>query len=108
MGLASGVVSLSDRTSPGRTNVNKKYIVKLTSHERVDLHQMISAGKAAARKLLHARILLKADASSEGPDWTDGQRSRGAGSKHYRGTQSRRQSSVGQSRRQTTSRNTYT
>jgi hypothetical protein len=47
--------------------------VKLTSHERADLHQMISAGKAAARKLLHARILLKADASSEGPDWTDGQ-----------------------------------
>lgn len=40
-------------------NVNKKYIVKLT------------AGKAAARKLLHARILLKADASPEGPGWTD-------------------------------------
>ena len=32
---------------------------------------MLSAGKAAARKLLHARILLKADASPAGPGWTD-------------------------------------
>jgi len=51
--------------------VNKKYIVKLTEEERAALHQMLSAGKAAARKLLHARILLKADASPEGPGWTD-------------------------------------
>jgi hypothetical protein len=53
--------------------VNKKYIVKLTTDERVSLSQMISAGKAAARKLLHARILLKADASEGGPGWTDEQ-----------------------------------
>lgn len=51
--------------------MNKKYVVKLTLDERTQLHQMISAGKAAARKLLHARILLKADASPEGPGWTD-------------------------------------
>ncbi len=51
--------------------MNKKYIVKLTEEERAALHQMLSAGKAAARKLLHARILLKADASPEGPGWTD-------------------------------------
>jgi Homeodomain-like domain len=54
-------------------NVNKKYIVKLTTDERAYLHQMISAGKAAARKLLHARILLKADASPDEPCWTDDQ-----------------------------------
>ena len=53
--------------------MNKKYIVKLTTEERADLHHLISVGKAAARKLLHARILLKADASSEGPGWTDEQ-----------------------------------
>lgn len=52
-------------------NVNKKYIVTLTAEERVSLHQMIAAGKAAARKLLHARILLKADVSEGGPGWTD-------------------------------------
>ncbi len=51
--------------------MNKKYIVKLTTDERASLLQMISAGKAAARKLLHARILLKADASEIGPGWTD-------------------------------------
>ncbi|GHO71434.1 hypothetical protein KSC_103260 [Ktedonobacter sp. SOSP1-52] len=53
--------------------MNKKYIVKLTGEERTGLLQMISAGKAAARKLLHARILLKADARPEGPGWTDEQ-----------------------------------
>lgn len=53
--------------------MNKKYIVTLTEAERADLHQIISAGKAAARKLLHARILLKADASPEEPHWTDEQ-----------------------------------
>src|SRR6266852_959863 len=52
-------------------HMNKKYIVRLTAEERAHLHQMLSAGKAAARKLLHARILLKADASPEGPGWTD-------------------------------------
>lgn len=34
---------------------------------------MISAGKAAARKLTHARILLKADAGEGGPNWKDEQ-----------------------------------
>jgi transposase len=39
----------------------KKYIVTLTDTERVDLRKMISSGKGAARRLTHARILLKAD-----------------------------------------------
>lgn len=54
-------------------NLNKKYVVKLTAEERADLQCMISKGKAAARKLLHARILFKADASPDGPGWTDEQ-----------------------------------
>lgn len=51
----------------------KKYSVRLTQEQRQDLHQMIATGKAAARRLLHARILLKADAGEHGPGWTDEQ-----------------------------------
>ena len=49
----------------------KKYIVTLTAEERQDLHDLIAAGKAAAKKLAHARILLKADAAPGGPAWAD-------------------------------------
>jgi transposase len=38
-----------------------KYRVSLTPQERADLERMVSAGKAAARKLAHARVLLLAD-----------------------------------------------
>jgi len=41
--------------------MKKKYIVTLTQEEREKLQAMLSRGKAAARKLMHARILLKAD-----------------------------------------------
>jgi hypothetical protein len=40
-----------------------KYRVTLTEEERADLDQMVSSGRAAARKLTHARILLLADDS---------------------------------------------
>jgi transposase len=39
----------------------EKYRVFLTPEEQVDLKQLVAAGKAAARKLAHARILLLAD-----------------------------------------------
>ena len=51
--------------------MKKKYIVTLTQMERQMLQAMLSRGKAAARKLLHARILLKADAGAVGPAWGD-------------------------------------
>lgn len=51
--------------------MNKKYIIRLTPEERTELEQMTKVGKAAARKLLHARVLLKADVN--GPNWTDKQ-----------------------------------
>lgn len=41
--------------------MQKKYLVTLTESERSDLKAMISSGKGAARRLAHARILLKAD-----------------------------------------------
>jgi transposase len=53
--------------------MKKKYIVTLTEVERQMLQAMLSRGKAAARKLVHARILLKADASSGGPALRDDQ-----------------------------------
>lgn len=53
--------------------MKKKYIVTLTPAERQMLQAMLSRGKAAARKLMHARILLKADASAGGPGWGDDQ-----------------------------------
>jgi len=51
--------------------MKKKYIVTLTQVERQSLNAMLSRGKAAARKLMHARILLKADAAPGGPGWND-------------------------------------
>src|SRR3981189_368530 len=40
----------------------EKYRVTLAPEERAALEQLISTGKAASRKLTHARILLLADA----------------------------------------------
>jgi transposase len=51
--------------------MKKKYVVTLTQEERGELQAMISRGKCAARKLTHARILLKADAGEWGPGWSD-------------------------------------
>lgn len=49
----------------------KKYKVTLTAEERQQLSDLIAAGKAAAQKLAHARVLLKADAADGGPAWPD-------------------------------------
>jgi len=45
----------------------------LTAEERSYLQRLLAKGKAAARKLLHARILLKTDVSGGGDEWTDEQ-----------------------------------
>jgi transposase len=50
-----------------------KYRVTLTEDERGTLSALVAKGKAAARKLTHARILLQADAAPGGPNWGDGQ-----------------------------------
>lgn len=49
--------------------MSKKYIVQLTGEERERLGALVSKGKAAAYKIKHANILLKADA--DGPAWKD-------------------------------------
>jgi transposase len=47
----------------------KKYIVRLTEEERNGLKGLVSKGRASARKIGHARVLMKVDA--DGPNWTD-------------------------------------
>lgn len=49
--------------------MNKRYIVRLTSSEREELEGLVSKGKANARKIVHAQILLKVD--EDGPRWID-------------------------------------
>jgi transposase len=49
----------------------KTYAVALTAIEREQLQDLIAAGTASARKLAHARILLKADQGPGGPAWVD-------------------------------------
>ena len=51
----------------------KKYIVTLTDEERERITALIQTGSHRARKLLKARILLKADASDAGEGWSDSQ-----------------------------------
>jgi hypothetical protein len=57
----------------------KKYIITLTQDERTLLETLLAKGKAAARKLTRAHILLKADSSPAGPAWTDAQLSEAFG-----------------------------
>lgn len=47
--------------------MEKRYRVTLLGEERQELRSMVSAGKAAARKLVRARILLLADQAEGGP-----------------------------------------
>jgi hypothetical protein len=49
----------------------KKYIVRLSTEERQLLETLIRKGKGPARRLLKARVLLKADVSDAGPGWSD-------------------------------------
>jgi hypothetical protein len=49
--------------------MNKKYVVRLTDEQREQIERLLRLGRAHARKLLYARILLKADIDD--PDrWT--------------------------------------
>jgi hypothetical protein len=49
----------------------KTHRVRLTADERQALDALVTKGRAAARKLTRARILLKADEGPAGPGWTD-------------------------------------
>lgn len=49
----------------------KRYVVRLTAEERAQLEAMLHKGRHAARTLLKARILLKADVSAAGEGSSD-------------------------------------
>ena len=49
----------------------KRYVVRLSDEERERLNGLIKKGNHPARKLLKARILLKADTSEAGEAWND-------------------------------------
>ena len=51
--------------------MKKQFAVALTDTERGRLLELIAAGAAPARILMHARILLKADQGPLGPGWVD-------------------------------------
>jgi transposase len=51
----------------------KKYVVRLSDDEREQLATLIRKGSSPARRLLKARILLKADISEAGEGWSDSQ-----------------------------------
>jgi hypothetical protein len=48
-----------------------KYMVRLNTEEREQLLALVTTGRAAAVKLLHARIRLKADVDAGGRRWPD-------------------------------------
>ena len=49
----------------------KKYIVALTKEEQKSLEDLPKTGKAAAAKINHAKILLKADLNRDEGGWKD-------------------------------------
>jgi len=53
--------------------MEKRYVVELTTEERQQLSDLVRKGKALARRIQHAQILLKVDQSPHGPGWTDQQ-----------------------------------
>ena len=63
------IPSESIRDYQTECTMHKKYIVRLADEERTQLTELTNKGKAAAYKIRHAHILLKADA--DGPAWTD-------------------------------------
>ena len=48
-----------------------KYAVRLTDEQRAALRTVVGRGVAPARRLAHARILLKADQGEGGAAWSD-------------------------------------
>jgi transposase len=55
----------------GKDIAVKKYVVRLSAEEREHLQALIRKGKSPARRLLKARLLLKADVSEAGEGWSD-------------------------------------
>ena len=50
-----------------------QYSIRLSQEQRHTLEKFVTAGTAPARAIMHAQVMLKADASSSGPAWSDRQ-----------------------------------
>jgi transposase len=55
----------------GKDIAVKKYVVRLSAEEREQLQTLLRKGTSPAKRLLKARILLKADVSEAGAGWSD-------------------------------------
>ena len=51
--------------------MSAKRVVCLTAEDRQRCESVVRSGAAHARTILHAHVLLKADAGAEGPGWAD-------------------------------------
>lgn len=49
----------------------KRYVLKLTAEERVELARLVRMGNVAGWKVQRAQALLKCDQSADGPAWPD-------------------------------------
>jgi transposase len=59
------------RPNHGETVMVKRYTVRLSSEERKYLTELLGRKVLSAQKRKRAQVLLKADASAEGPAWID-------------------------------------
>ena len=66
-----GRASRTEAKVAGKDISVKKYVVRLSAEEREHLQTLIGKGKSPAKRLLKARILLKADVSEAGEGWSD-------------------------------------
>ena len=53
--------------------MQKKYVVRLSQEERVELTRMTKSDRVRAFRRTHAQVLLLADESEAGPSWPDQQ-----------------------------------
>ena len=49
----------------------KRYVVRLSEDERMQLRGVVTAKRVAAQKRTRAQVLLKVDEGADGPAWTD-------------------------------------
>src|SRR3974377_1706109 len=65
------MIRTMERIMARKEILGKKEVVRRSGEERQQLETLIRKGKGPARRLLKARILLKADVSDAGPGWSD-------------------------------------
>lgn len=51
----------------------RKYTIELNEEQREELEKRVRSGKATARSIQHAQILLKSDSGPSGSKWSDEQ-----------------------------------